>query len=175
MLTILLVSSILFNSVTNLPTALESQLKAVYLYRFTIFVEWQDNAFVGDESPLTICVIGDNPFGDTLDIATQNESHQQNRPINAAYLAPNEAINSCHVAFLSESLDAVQEQQLSREISQYPILSVSDRKGFVKRGGMIEFYKRSNRVRFFINPQAARDVGLRINANLLRVGDVVED
>ncbi len=49
---------------TALPR--ESQLKAVYLYRFAMFVNWPETFFKNAQSSLVVCVLGQHPFGKVL-------------------------------------------------------------------------------------------------------------
>ena len=43
--------------------ALEYQVKAAFLLNFTKFVDWPAGAFAGSDSPITICILGNDPFG----------------------------------------------------------------------------------------------------------------
>jgi YfiR/HmsC-like len=45
----------------------EYQVKAAFLYNFGKFVEWPSQAFERPKDPITICVLGHNPFGNALD------------------------------------------------------------------------------------------------------------
>src|SRR3954451_16774773 len=44
----------------------ESEVKAAFLLNFTRFVDWPPTAFESADSPLTICIRGDDPFAATL-------------------------------------------------------------------------------------------------------------
>ena len=44
-------------------TVKEYQLKAVFLYNFAQFVDWPSNSFNGDDAPLVIGIMGEDPFG----------------------------------------------------------------------------------------------------------------
>jgi len=44
----------------------EYEVKAAYVYNFAKFVEWPENAFRLNNSPLTIGIIGDVEFGTLL-------------------------------------------------------------------------------------------------------------
>jgi hypothetical protein len=44
----------------------EYKVKAAFLYNFTKFVEWPQQAFRSPGDPLTICILGENPFGSAL-------------------------------------------------------------------------------------------------------------
>ena len=51
----------------NAAAPTEYQLKAVFLMNFAKFVEWPTTAFRSAQSALTICVLGEDPFGHDLD------------------------------------------------------------------------------------------------------------
>src|SRR5438128_11210121 len=44
----------------------EYKVKAAFLYNFAKFVEWPQDAFRAPDDPFTICVLGENPFGNAL-------------------------------------------------------------------------------------------------------------
>jgi hypothetical protein len=44
----------------------EYEVKAAFLFNFTKFVEWPENAFVDPHAPIVIGIIGDDPFGESL-------------------------------------------------------------------------------------------------------------
>ena len=50
-------------------SSLEYEIKAAYLVKFAPFIEWPDTAFSSAGAPLTICVVGPDPFGALLDRA----------------------------------------------------------------------------------------------------------
>ena len=47
-------------------TAAEYDVKAAFLYNFTKFVDWPPASFP-DPNSLKICVLGDDPFGGSLE------------------------------------------------------------------------------------------------------------
>jgi hypothetical protein len=54
------------------------------------------------------------------------------------------------------------------------ILTVSECDGFAQKGGVINFYPDGTRVRFEINPEAARRAGLKISSQLMSLGKIVK-
>jgi len=38
-------------------------VKAAFLYNFAKFVEWPPGTFANSNDPITICIVGQNPFG----------------------------------------------------------------------------------------------------------------
>jgi len=154
-----------------LATPREYELKAAYLYRYSKFIDWSATPFADSNQPFSFCILGKNPFKQIFEKIVANKK-VHNRIAQVSYLEGMAAAKECQVLFISGS-----EQQNITEITTLltgkPILTVSDVSGFVRQGGMIEFYSHRNRVRFFIDPDAIRATGLAINAHLLRVADIV--
>ena len=59
------VASIPFLALGQAP--LEYEVKAAFLLNFTRFIEWPDSALASADQPFSICIVGENPFGDALD------------------------------------------------------------------------------------------------------------
>ncbi len=53
---------------------LEYQVKAAFLLNFTKFVQWPASAFADENSPVAICILGEDPFGNTLDEMVKGEA-----------------------------------------------------------------------------------------------------
>src|SRR5262249_48319243 len=49
------------------------EVKAVFLFNFTQFVDWPPSAFADLEAPFSICILGKDPFGRSLDEAIRGE------------------------------------------------------------------------------------------------------
>jgi hypothetical protein len=76
----------------------------------------------------------------------------------------------CQVLFICRS----EEKNLPRILERLrgkPVLTISELPGFNNAGGMIEFKKKTDTVRFGINAAAARDAGLKISSKLLKLSD----
>jgi hypothetical protein len=141
-------------------------VEAAYLYHFTRFVEWPPT-----DAPLTVCVVGRDPFGAALDLAMHGK-RARGRPLAVRRLAgPGEA-RACNVAFLPAAAED-RLGELTDAVEGSPVLLVGDAPEFARRGGMIGFYRDQDRVRFEINPVAAEAAGLRISSRLLGLSTVV--
>jgi hypothetical protein len=55
------------------PAFDEYQVKAAFLYNFAKFVAWPPGTFVNSNDPIGICIVGQNPFGSTLEIMVQDK------------------------------------------------------------------------------------------------------
>jgi len=81
-------------------------------------------------------------------------------------------VQPCDVVFVTEA-DAPTLQALQRATAARPVLTISDRAGFIDRGGMIEMKLVNGRTRFDINLAAARAAGLTLSSQLLQLADRV--
>src|ERR1700683_5116293 len=52
----------------------ESEVKAAFLFNLAKFVEWPPQTFKSPSDPMSICVLGPNPFGRSLDEAVAGKS-----------------------------------------------------------------------------------------------------
>jgi hypothetical protein len=164
-----LVGSLTYAAVLLTPK--EYQVKAVYLFNFSKFIKWPSSAFNSSRTPIRICVLGKNPFDD-FDKLVQGKRVQKRR-VTVEHLHDYRQANRCHILFVSKSEKGNQAAILAYT-QQYPILTVSDIRNFVVRGGMIQFYIRGRKVRFMIDPDTVKERGIRASANLLRVARIVK-
>jgi hypothetical protein len=152
------------------PARSEYEIKAAYLFSFGKFVDWPA-ASPADASSFTICVLGDDPFGAALD-RTVVGATVRGRPVRARRLASAGDASGCNIVFVSAS----EERSVAAVVQSLRptgALTVSDMSQFTARGGMIEFVTAANRVRFQINLEPARDAGLTMSSELLRVASTV--
>jgi len=160
-------------SYANLPVAGEYEVKAVFLLNFANFVTWSPDAFSSPNDPFYICVFGDNPFADALNITIENVTVEGHN-VKARYFKDLEELNSCHVLFISHS----EEKNLAiilQNIKNQPVLTISDIENFVVQGGMIQFFKhgKKKKIRFYIDPITIKEANLVISANLLRIANII--
>lgn len=150
----------------------EYHVKVTYLLRFNKFVTYPENRFSSPHSPIHICVLGDDPFQNSLDTAAKSETAQY-RSFNVSYLQNLEEVNICHTLFISSS-EKDQLPTILSHIKSQPILTVSDMENFVTRGGMIQFYILDNSVRFMIDLTTVQEANLIISSHMLSVAKVVK-
>ncbi len=150
----------------------EYQVKAAFLYNFTNFIYWNEDAFKTQNS-FNICIFGKNPFGDLLTIATENKFVAE-QPITIEEIDQTSQIKTCHILFISQS-EKKQLNTILKESCHYNILTVSDIEDFGQQGGMITFLNQENRIRLVINLNVLTHANLKADANLLRLSIVNRD
>jgi hypothetical protein len=152
------------------PVSREYELKAVFLFNFTQFVEWPPAAFSNVQAPLVIGVIGKNPFGTRLEDIVSGEK-VNGHEVTVQYYNDAEEIGACHILFINLS-DTQKRERAIEVLKGRNTLTVSDIPGFSAEGGMIRLFTRDNRIRFEVNLEASREAGLTISSKLLRLAKI---
>jgi hypothetical protein len=114
----------------------EYQLKAVFLWRLAQFTQWPADSFENADSPIIVCVLGENPFGDALDAAVRDETAHGRRLV-ARYHRGLDQVKMCHIVYIAGSV-ARQTKEIIVGVSGRSILTVSDIEGFTRSfNGMV--------------------------------------
>jgi hypothetical protein len=151
--------------------AKEYQIKAVFLYNFANFIRWPYSAFSHYQAPFNICILGDDPFQQGIDVMVENED-VKGHLVKVKRFQNIENVDNCQILFISQS-EKFYLKQIFFSIQQRPILTVSDMDNFVTQGGMIQFFKKNRRVRFYIAIDTLKEAGLKASVNLLRIAKIV--
>ncbi len=137
----------------------DTAIKATYLYKFAPFVTWPQTTSAG---PFTLCIVGDDPFGDQIDRAVAGQS-LEGRPIQVVHVDTIGPKSDCAIAYLGGSR-AESVGEALRAVHGRPTLTVTDEGD---TPGIISFAVAEGHVRFRIDQVQARENGLVISSKLL--------
>ncbi len=157
---------------THAQTARDTDLKAVFLFNFAHFVDWPEDAFASESSPIVIAVLGEDPFGAALDEVVRAETVNQ-RPIVVERHRRLQDLGQCHILYISPS-ETDRQERIFAAVRGKPVLTVGETEGFAKNGGIIRFQRVENRINLVINHEAAKAARLRISSQVLRAATIVE-
>jgi hypothetical protein len=152
---------------TTAPTA-EVQVKTAFVYNFVKFVQWPPTVFPSDETPIVLCVLGDDPLGNALESLKGKTA--QGRRIEVRQISKITEIRGCQIVYVCRS-EREHKTKIITEIKPY-MLTVGDMPSFVSAGGMINLILSDNRVAFEINVAAADKSGLKISSQLLKLARI---
>lgn len=145
----------------------EYAVKSAYLFNFGKFVRFVPSDAIQDSHDFDICIIGDDPFGHTLDELTANEQ-LDDKPVRILRLRSAAEARGCAVAYIS----AAEGDRIQRDLEAirgHQVLTVSDAPDFLRHGGMIQFVTVGNHVRFAVNLDAVRTAQISLSSELLKV------
>lgn len=150
----------------------EYQIKSVYLYNFTRFVEWPAESPSAKNGPFAICVLGKDPFGPVLDATLSGGNVGGKNLIAKRISRPQDAL-VCRILFVAGSEENHLKEILAL-LDGSSVLTVSDISRFTERGGMIQFVVQKDKVRFEVNLTSAVQAGLVLGSDLLKVAVAVK-
>ena len=146
-------------------TVSESRLKLAYLYNFAQFIEWPADK-LPEGAPLRICLLSPDPFGDEADALTNRRV--RSHPIEVLRPRRGQELPSCHIVFAPQ----ITPSELSRGadwLRRPGQLVISDEPGSIRQGATIQFVVQNARLRWHIDHEQARQLGLRPSAKLLEL------
>jgi hypothetical protein len=154
------------------PGASEYEVKAEFLRRFSQFIAWPPTAFAAEDEPLTIGVLGRDPFGPLLDAAAA-DSRADGRRLTVVRFASVSELRPCHILFIPGG-EQRRLAEILRRLGGAPTLTVGEARRFAHGGGIIGFVLVEGRLRFEINEEAARRAGLKVSSQLLKLATEVQ-
>ena len=148
----------------------EYQVKAACLYNFINFIEWPPQSSFESSPTITLCIIGDDPFGGAL-------TDFQNETVRGKKLLikhrSSDDLKGCNILFLPAS-EKHHAAKILRSIGKSDVLTVSDTEESAKQGIIISFFIEQKKVRFAVNRYTAQQAGLKISAKLLKLAKIID-
>jgi hypothetical protein len=148
---------------------LEYRVKAAFLFNVLKFVEWP--AAAGDspwpaaagDSPWVIGILGHDPFGGVLEDTVRGRTVCGRRVEVRHYTRPSD-VKDCNLLFIGR----VDYERFGIP-ARLGLLTMGETPGFLKSGGILNFYIDDNRVHFEIRGDLAHAAGLRVSSRLLKL------
>lgn len=151
----------------------EYPLKALFLYNFGGYVEWPAEVFQSADQPFVIGILGTAPLEENLaDISATKKIN--GRKIVIRHFASLDAIKPCQILFIARDISPQNQRLAVEKLRNQPVLVVGETKGFAGQGGSVNFFIESNKVRFEINPESAKQRQLKISSKLLSLAKIVQ-
>lgn len=151
----------------------EYKLKAAMLYHLKEFVEWPASAYLDRHSPILLCILGQDPFANSLDSTILKET-DNGRLVLIRHLHNETEIPGCHILYISSS-ERKTTAHIFSALNGSSTLTVGEMAQFAAHGGIIQFSLEEQHVRFDINLDAASRAGLRISSKLLALAQIVKN
>src|ERR1700682_1553819 len=122
----------------------EYQVKAAFLYNFAKFVEWPQGTFANPHDPIGICIVGQSPFGLTLDDTVRGKKIGD-RAFAVRSVPDTPQASRCQIMFIGAS-ESERPRALREEQKGAAVLTVGETDDFTVLGGVIGFKLEGTRV-----------------------------
>lgn len=150
----------------------EYQIKAAVLYNALKFVEWPAEVLSEASPTITICVLGEDPFGVALN--SLSGKLVKGKTLAIRRLEGFQDPGGCHVVFISAS-EKTRLAQILQTLKDTRTLTVGEISRFAELGGIINLTIEKNNIRFAINVDSAERAGLKVSSELLKLATVVRE
>ncbi|MHC4721359.1 MAG: YfiR family protein [Planctomycetota bacterium] len=182
---------------TDSAPSKEYQVKAAFIYNFIKFIDWPQSAPAEPDKkaddtviPITIGIIGENPFGKAFEALAKKKIHNRKVIIkhfggfaknSTKYREKGEtkykykdvaALKACQVLFVGSS-ETKYCKQIIDAVKDSSVLTIGETEDFLDTGGIIGFVTEQKKVRFGVNLIAAEQAELKIRSKLLRLAKKV--
>ncbi|MDF1798005.1 MAG: YfiR family protein [Planctomycetota bacterium] len=152
----------------------EYLVKAAFLLNFIKYTKWPKGSFEKQDSPILLVVLGEDPFGETLD-KTFKDKLVDGRAIQLSRLSQVPKELEAHLVFVAAGLEKKQREKLFELVGDEPILLAGEETDFAIDGGHCNFVLVDGRVKFEINPTRAKASELSISSELLKLARIVPE
>lgn len=162
---------VLFHSLVHAnPRYTELELKAAYIFNFIKFVEWPQEA-ERKLSRLHICAYSDDPI---LPLLKKLEAERV-RQLKIETLVYDSVadIHRCQLIYL-DVISSDKRAEILRAARNKPILTIGNEGRYADNNEIINFFSENARLRFDINYLQARQSGLQMSSQLLRLARISE-
>jgi hypothetical protein len=149
----------------------EYEIKAAYLYNFIRYIDWPADTLPPAGGTITIGIIGDSPFGPAIDPLKGKQIKGCTLAVKS--IVAGKDMDQCQIVFICPS-EKGRLPEILGQLKETRALTVSEIEGFATQGGIINFISERNKVRFEINPEAARRTGLNVSSELLKLARLVK-
>ena len=145
----------------------EYAAKAAFIYNIALF----SNLAQGNASVVRLCVLGRDPFGESL-------TSLEGKPLGPAKLtivyprSVDEVIKNCQILFISDS-ETDRIASLAETGKAAGVLTIADSKGAARKGIMLELSLEDKRIAFEFNAEAARTANITLSSKVLRLARAV--
>ena len=152
------------------PPLAEHQIKALYLFNFTKYVEWP--AATNNATPFVIGVCEAREVKDDL-VEITRDKRVQGRPIVVQTIKAAQDVATCQLLFIGAT-DQARLVDLLKLARNSAVLTVGETEDFLAQGGIINFVRQENNMRVAISLDAAQHARLVVSAKLLAVAKLVK-
>ncbi len=153
------------------------QLKSAFLYKFSIFLDWPDNAFENATSPIVIGILGDKELTAATEQTVAGREVRGRSFQVRSYAWAEDVEPDVHILYLDPDFE--EHGRLKNIFKQVGAKApnafiVSEGNETITRGAHLSFSMENARLRFLINLNAATAAQIRISSKLLRLATIVD-
>lgn len=164
----------------------EYEVKAAFIFNFLKFADWPAKKVADSNGTVTIGIVGGIHCESAFRSIEGKEINGKrvvvkrfkgleelkktsgNEKANSLWHDQLDAITKCHILFICYC-ESKNTGEIINLVKGHNVLTVGDSEGFLETGGIIGFLVEDKKVRFEISVTAAKQAGIEIRSQLLRL------
>lgn len=162
---------LLFAGILPVKSQTDFRVHSVFLYNFTRLVAWPSDYRTGD---FVIAVYGDSPITRELEEMAKTRKAGTQNIVVVNFNSPTD-ITRCHIIYIPATqrrhIETIVGTLRSRNINA---LIVTDARGVIASGAVVNFTVVEGRQRFELSPANAARMGLTLGAEIERLAILAE-
>ena len=143
------------------------KIEAAFLYNFFNYITWPGYSSPAALKQPVICVYEDGSIESYLAYMQQKVAAE--RKLTIRMLHKDDSAGGCNLLLINTTDNMALKNSLAPDI-----LTVSDKEGYLKHGGMIELVQEDERIVMKINHSLLRENGFTVSSRLLDLAQGVE-
>lgn len=151
------------------------EIKASFLLNFMKFTRWPSDKYPIADHEFNLAVLGNSTVGAQIKKSLDGQ-FVNGLPVRVSIYANLQPLRQTrimpHAVFITETM-AQQWPQIATIVAGQPVLTMADFPDFCAQGGMLNMVRKEDRIHFEANPDAARNAYLKLDAQLLRLANIV--
>jgi hypothetical protein len=141
----------------------------LYIYNFMKYVEWPEQNSKGD---FVLAAVGESPINKELKTLADSKKLKGRNIVFKKCETPLEA-EASHLVFIPDSKSGT-FKNIKEQTKGKPVLIVSEREGFAKKGAALSFVTlEDDELKFDINKREIEQHQLRISSQLVTLGILI--
>jgi len=145
----------------------EDKLKVVIIGKTAKYITCKENNL--DTFVITVLR---NPYGELFD-EVYKDKKIKSKPVIIKYIDDINDLGESDILYIPK-VSAAELSDILQHTENQNILTVSDTRGFAQKGGIIQLYFVSQRLKLKINTHSANLQNIKIKPTLLRIAEVVK-
>jgi len=145
----------------------EDELKVILIGKIAKYIHFDNK--INDSFIITVLK---DPF-DNLFSSTYHNKTIKSKPVLIKYIQNIKDLGDTHILYIPK-LNAKELSTVIKRCHEKNIVTISDSRGFTQRGGLIQLYSVSQKLKLKINTYELKHHKIKIEHTLLRVADIVK-
>lgn len=154
----------------SMETMEEYDVKTALILNLALLTEWPREAFNKPDSPINLCIIGDNIVQEAFMQISKKMIGR--RGLNILDITRSRKIDPCHIIFLGNQ-DRIRLSQIHAATVGKPILTIDDINHLTTFKSIVNLQKGGDRMELYINLNLAGQARLKISSRVLKLAHIV--